>query len=138
VGFAQYAVCRACCQPFDLDPERDELHCPDCASPNIAFARDAVGESCPQCHRGTIEKGSPIRWKLDPDWERLPVPQIVKEVVEYRNSYTIARSLEPANHAASQIIGEQGLDIPTLLIVRWTSSVSLARNESFALETPGD
>src|SRR5262249_46109340 len=83
VGFAQHCVCLDCLKQFNLDLERDAAVCPECASPRVRSLRDLIGQMCPRCKVGRIEEGSVVRWKLDPDWEQLPVPQVVKDLTEF-------------------------------------------------------
>jgi hypothetical protein len=79
-GYANDCVCLPCLKQFDLDVERDARLCPQCAPTEVRTLRRLVGQACPKCKKGVIEEGSPIRWKLDADWETLPVPQIVKDL----------------------------------------------------------
>lgn len=84
-GRLTHCVCLKCTRLFECDFERDDCVCPTCESNDIETAWGMVGETCPVCSHGTIERGSPVRWKLDPDWETLPVPSFTKKLVEACN-----------------------------------------------------
>lgn len=102
IGHIEHCVCLTCLAQFDLDTERDELVCEKCSSANVITANDLVGKPCPSCSKGTIERSSPIRWKLDVDWESLPVPNVVKDLVVYHNTRQLPDSLTNAQVVADK------------------------------------
>lgn len=53
-GFNYYCVCLNCVAQFDLDPERDEMVCPDCGGEAVERIVDLVDEPCPACESGTF------------------------------------------------------------------------------------
>ena len=85
IGSMQHCVCMECLAQFDLDADRDPLVCPGCSSNAVEFEKNLIDNQCPSCRKGKIEQTSPFRMKPDPDWESLPVPEIVKDMVEYLN-----------------------------------------------------
>ena len=119
LGFAEYAVCVGCLHHFEVDTKRDERRCPDCNNCEIATAREAVGKPCPQCRSGIIEIGSPTRWKLDPDWQQLPVPEIVKDLLEYTDKGAVSPSLQRANNAVTQIFNKDLVLLVIHTILDW-------------------
>jgi hypothetical protein len=100
VGFAQHCVCLDCLKQIDLDLERDAVVCPECSSAQVRSLRDLIGQKCPRCRVGIIEEGSLVRWKIDPDWERLPVPQVVKDLTEFAENRQVPVSLRRAAEVA--------------------------------------
>lgn len=102
VGLASNCICGSCFEQFDLDLERDSRKCPACASQNVCSVQELIDHPCPRCKTGLIKEVSPIRWKLDPGWETLPVPEIVKQLVQFHNDRVIPDSLKPAASAADQ------------------------------------
>jgi len=97
IGYMQHCVCMECLAQFDLDIDRDPLFCLNCSSSAIETAKNLLDKQCPSCRKGKIEKSSPFRLKPDPDWESLPVPEIVKDMVEYLNSRDKERRLDTHN-----------------------------------------
>lgn len=95
-GFANDCVCFSCLSQFQLDMEHDKIVCPTCASSEVRTINQIIGQNCPRCKKGIIERVSPVRWQLDSGWEQLPVPQVVKDLVEYGNSHSISPSLSKA------------------------------------------
>ena len=93
LGYAKHCIREDCLHQFDLDWDRDAHQCPACASNRIATLRNLIGKKCPRCKVGLIEAISPIQWKLDPDWEQLPVPELVKDLVAYENNREVPESL---------------------------------------------
>jgi hypothetical protein len=118
-GFAQHCVCLDCVSQFDLDLERDAAVCSKCSSPKIKSLRELVGKPCPRCKVGLIEEGSPIRWKLDPDWEKLPVPQIVKDLADFHETRIVPASLQPASDAANAFSAHNFFIVASRLLGWW-------------------
>lgn len=106
VGFAQYCACLGCLKQFDLDLKRDAVICPACHGYQVRSLRQLIGQSCPNCKTGLIEEGSVVHWKLDPDWEQLPVPQIVKDLTEFANRSRVPSSLQSTSHAVAERFDE--------------------------------
>lgn len=97
IGSMQHCVCMECLAQFDLDADRDPLVCPGCSSNAVEFEKNLIDNQCPSCRKGKIEQTSPFRMKPDPDWKSLPVPEIVKDMVEYLNSRDREHPLETNN-----------------------------------------
>lgn len=117
-GYASHCVCLACVEQFDLDLERDERVCPKCSAQQVRSSEELIGESCPRCQVGLIEEGSIVRWKLDPDWENLPVPQVVKDLLQYDTDPTGPESLKPAIEAANRL-GDHNFVILVARLLCW-------------------
>lgn len=122
VGAARYAVCLACLHQFDIDLEKDERRCPKCATSEIQTALEAVGQLCPACNVGTIERGSPFRPVLDADWEQLPVPQVVKDLVFYEKTRKVPESLKAAFEAAESVGKFAFISVVLRLLEWWEGS----------------
>lgn len=122
VGHAQHCVCRNCVEQFDLDLQRDRLVCPKCSSPQICSLRDLVGKPCPRCRVGLIEEGSIVRWKLDADWEQLPVPQVVKDLLQYELDRKGPDSLLPAIEVANRFSSHNFFVVCCTLLGWWEGS----------------
>jgi len=118
VGFAQHCVCLDCLKQFDLDLERDAAVCPECSSPQVRSLRDLIGQKCPRCKVGLIEEGSVVRWKLDPDWEQLPVPQVVKDLTEFAEHRRVPGSLERAAEISNSF-GEHNFFTVAVRLLGW-------------------
>ncbi|MDY3558880.1 hypothetical protein R5W23_006056 [Gemmata sp. JC673] len=118
VGFAQHCVCLDCLRQFDLDLERDAVLCLECSSRQVRSLRESVGQKCPRCKVGLIEEGSVIRWKLDPDWEQLPVPQVVDDLMKFVEHRRVPGSLERAAEVANSF-GEGNFFVVALRLLRW-------------------
>jgi hypothetical protein len=118
VGAARHAVCLRCLQQFDIDLEKDARSCPACKSPEIRTAADAVGQPCPACKLGTVERGSP-QPPLDADWEQLPVPRIVKDLVSFDNSRETPESLKVGYELAESVSEGSFTAIAALLLSWW-------------------
>lgn len=101
-GVAVYHVCRKCLAQFALARWRDAKRCPECRSRDVKSLWSLVGKPCPKCKQGIIKACSPIRWQLDDGWESLPVPEIVKDMVEYEQSRKVPVSLKAALAASFQ------------------------------------
>ena len=84
-GFASDCICRQCLIQTELDLKRDRRTCPSCGSGDVRSVHELIGKPCPRCEVGIVEAGSPIRWPLDPDWDLLPVPAVVKDMVRYED-----------------------------------------------------
>lgn len=117
-----HCVCTKCLTQIDFDTQRDELVCPNCSSTEIVTANNLVGRRCPKCSSGMIERSSPIRWPLDPDWEELPVPDIVKDIVAYHNNRKSLASLA----AAAAKLDKVDLFVILLNLIKWWEGNSLA------------
>ncbi len=102
LGYADFCVCLNCLAQCDLDLDRDPRQCAKCGSTDVRTANEMIGRECPQCHSGTIERSSPIRWKLDDNWESMPVPSIVKDLVEFHNTRDVPTSLSAAAETANR------------------------------------
>ena len=113
MGYAQHCICGRCLQQFDLDLDRDARVCPGCSSPDVRSLRESVGKRCPQCGVGLIEEGSLVRWELDADWEQLPVPEVVKDLLRLLEDRKVPEALRPAAAAAERF------DRNTLFTVGW-------------------
>ena len=107
IGYMQHCVCMECLAQFDLDTECDPIVCPRCSSSAVESAVNLLDKQCPSCRKGKIEESSPFRMKPDPDWESLPVPEIVKDMVEYLNSRDKERRLDTHNAPDSLKIASQ-------------------------------
>lgn len=127
-GFAQHCVCLTCIKQFDLDLDRDAAVCPACTSPEVRSLRDLVGKKCPRCGVGVIEEGSIIRWKIDPDWEQLPVPQIVKDLTEFSEHRRIPESLKQAAEIAN-VFGEHNFFTVAIRLLGWWEGDYFAKNK---------
>jgi hypothetical protein len=112
-------VCLECLTQLDLDLERDAAVCPKCSSPHIRCLRDLIGQKCPRCKVGLIEEGSVVRWKLDPDWEQLPVPQVVKDLTEFAEHRQVPGSLERAAEIANSFGGDNFFTVAVRLLGWW-------------------
>lgn len=102
-GFNSYCVCCACLSQFDLDLKRDERRCPQCASVDVKSVRELTDRPCPKCKIGTVRRGSPIRWRLDDDRATLPVPDIVKHIVNFEKDRVVTPPLQRAYELAMQV-----------------------------------
>lgn len=118
VGFAQHCICTECLMQFDLDLERDALACPECSSPQVRSLRELIGKECPRCKVGLIEEGPLVRWKLDPDWERLPVPQVVKDLTEFAEQRRVPPALQQAAEIANSF-GEHNFFTVAVRLLGW-------------------
>ena len=118
-GFAQDCVCSTCLTQFTLDIERDPRICPACASPEVATLRELIGKRCPRCRVGTIEEGSLVRWTLDPDADRLPVPQVVRELVQFEDDRQVPESLRAAAQFAESLGDHTFLTVVSRLLRWW-------------------
>ena len=118
IGYTEHCVCLACLAQIDLDTKRDELTCDKCSSTDVIAANDMVGKACPNCSNGTIERSSPIRWKLDEDWETLPVPGIVKDLVVFHNTREVPDSLMAAQTTADKH-GEHNFFTVACRLLEW-------------------
>jgi DNA-directed RNA polymerase subunit RPC12/RpoP len=105
VGFNDHCVCVECLKQFDLDLKRDARACPACSGSNVNRTRELVDQPCPSCKKGTIRRGSPIRWKLDPDRNVLPVPAIVKDIALFAETRVPSAALQPAYDAIQTVEG---------------------------------
>jgi hypothetical protein len=103
---------------FQLDLGRDPRTCPKCTSAEVRSVRELIDKPCPRCRVGIIVAGSPVRWKLDEDWEQLPVPQIVKDMVQYANDRVVPDSLRTAHGAASRL-GEHNFFVVVVRLLNW-------------------
>lgn len=118
VGFAQFCVCLECLKQFDLDLKRDAVVCHACASTRVRSLRQLIGQPCPKCKTGQIEEGLLARWPLDPDWERLPVPQIVTDLVRFAEQRQVPASLERAAEIANGF-GDHTFSVLTDRLLDW-------------------
>lgn len=116
VGFNSDCVCQDCLHQFNLDLKRDTRSCPKCASERMHSTLELVGQPCPKCKEGTIERGSPIRWKLDPDRAALPVPHIVKELVDYERTRVVTKALQQAANIVGQVPGIERHSFASIVI----------------------
>lgn len=128
VGFAQNGVCLDCLKQFDWDPDRDEAACPSCASSHVRSLRDLIGQRCPSCKVGVIEEGSVVRWKLDPDWEQLPVPPVVVDLLEFAEHRRAPAALRRAAKAADGF-GENNFLTVALRLLDWWEGEYFARDQ---------
>ncbi len=119
VGYAQHCVCLNCLKQFDLDLERDTLVCPECSAPQVRSVRELVGQKCPRCKVGLIEEGPVVRWKLDPDWEQLPVPQVVKDLMEFVEQRRLPASLQRAAEVGGNCEKHNFLTVASGLLQWW-------------------
>jgi hypothetical protein len=110
-GFNAHVVCLSCLTQFDLDLKRDVRLCPNCSSNAVKSVQECVGQLCPNCKVGKVEEGSPIRWKLDEDRASLPVPQIVKDLVDYANESTLSPTLRQAEAQVRKVTGADPTDL---------------------------
>jgi DNA-directed RNA polymerase subunit RPC12/RpoP len=117
-GFAQNCVCLDCLKQFDLDLQRDAVLCPTCSSPQVCSVRDITGKRCPRCKVGLIEEGSLVRWELDSDWEELPVPQVVKDLVQFQREWRISPTLQRAAEIAD-CFGEHNFFTVACRLLGW-------------------
>lgn len=117
-GFAQHCLCTECLTQFDLDLERDALVCPACSAPQVRSLRSLIGQECPRCKVGIIEEGSLVRWALDSGWEKLPVPEIVKDLVVFSETRQVPPSLERAA-AIADGFGKHNFFVLTLRLLNW-------------------
>src|SRR5262249_55735689 len=111
-------ICLDCLKQFDLDLERDARACPACSSPQVRSLRELIAQKCPCCKVGLIEEGSLVRWKLDPDWERLPVPQVVKDLTEFAEQRRLPASLQQAAEIANSF-GEHNFITVAIRLLNW-------------------
>lgn len=115
-GHARNCVCKECLRQFDLDLEVDARVCPICHSIQVRTLSELIGQTCPQCKIGVLEVDP--RW-LDPDWERLPVPQTVKDLLAVAEKHSITPALERARQVA-EVLGEGTfLTLVTRLLDWW-------------------
>jgi hypothetical protein len=136
VGHAQHCVCLDCLKQFDLDLERDASACPDCSSARVRSLRASVGKPCPRCKIGLIEQGSLIRWTLDPDWEQLPVPQVVKDLTEFAEQHRVPASLQQAAKIANSFGGGNFGAVARLLLRWWEGDyISTDQEQQDSIET---
>ena len=56
VGHVSRMICLDCLHKFDLDMKEEALVCPSCNGSNIKASNQLVGEACPHCKTGLIEK----------------------------------------------------------------------------------
>jgi hypothetical protein len=111
VGFNSDCICLACLEQFKLDLKRDPRDCPACKSHEVKSTKELIDQPCPACRKGTVRRGSPIRWPLDPDRASLPVPQIVKDFCEYAETREVPASLQEAQAAIKTIPGTKKHDL---------------------------
>lgn len=130
---ACFAVCLRCLHQFDIDLEKNSRRCPACESPEIRTAAEAVGRPCPACKAGTIERGSPYRPVLDADWECLPVPQIVKDLVSFEKTREVPESLEAAFEAAESISRHTFISV-VLKLLNWWEGSSVTKSQADAIQ----
>lgn len=55
-GTNYHCICLDCQHQFDLDVKKEKRICPTCQSENIKTQKEMVGEPCPKCKTGLIEK----------------------------------------------------------------------------------
>lgn len=118
VGAARHAVCLQCLHQFDIDLEKDVRRCPACASYEIQTAAEAEGQPCPACKAGTIKRGLP-QPQFDADWEQLPVPRIVKDLVSFEKSREVPESLKVGYELAESVSEGGFITIAALLLTWW-------------------
>lgn len=53
-GFNKHCFCTDCERQVDLDPDRDDMVCPECHSPSVRTIDDLVDSPCPVCEDGTF------------------------------------------------------------------------------------
>lgn len=119
VGFAQHCICLECLKQFDLDLLRDVRACPECSSLQVHKLDDQIGQTCPRCKTGIIEERSIVQWKLDPDWEQLSVPQVVKDLTEFQVQRQVPASLQQAAEVASSFGTHNFFTITATLLDWW-------------------
>jgi hypothetical protein len=112
-------VCLDCLAQFDLDRWRDAAVCPECGSFRVRALRALIGRKCPRCKLGVIEKGSVVQWQLDPDWEQLPVPQVVKDLTEFVDRRRVPSSLRRAAKVADRFEKHAFLVVALTLLGWW-------------------
>jgi len=128
-GYASDCVCLSCLHQFELDLDRDARVCPKCAAAQVSTLRELVGQSCPKCKIGVFEESSPIQWKLDPDWETLPVPQIVKDLLQFEEDREVPASLQKAAEAASGIESNSLIYVALDLLGWWEGNYLTRKKE---------
>lgn len=126
-GYAKYCVCLECLKQFDLDFDRDVVVCPACASVRVRSVRQLVGQPCPQCTTGRIEEESSFKRPLDPDWEQLPVPQIVKDLVQFGEERKVSGTLERAAEIANRL-GKYNFVVLTNRLLDWWEGPFFSKN----------
>jgi hypothetical protein len=109
-GSNSHCVCLICLGQFDLDLDRDRRVCPFCASTDVKSAREMVGQPCPGCKRGVVERGSLVRWELDPDRASLPVPQVVKDMLGWEKTREVPPRFGRVYEAIGRLPGAEPLD----------------------------
>lgn len=129
VGYMSHCVCIQCLTQLDLDTDRDPMLCDKCGSDHVQTAIHLIGNPCPLCQVGSIEKSSPVRWKLDPDWQSLPVPQIVKDWVLFDKTRDVPPSLTAAFDAAERY-DEGNFYTVTCRILGWWEGNYFASTEA--------
>lgn len=116
-GYADYCVCLECLKQFELDLEKDQLACPECGSQQVRALIQLTGHQCPKCKNGVFGPRSLCPWKLDPDWEQLPVPNIVKEILDYFDRYEVSDSFKTLADTVSAAGGD--LWTASIFLLKW-------------------
>ncbi len=55
-GFSSDCICLDCLSQFRLDVDKDVRECPSCKSRKMKTVSEMIGEPCPKCKIGIIEK----------------------------------------------------------------------------------
>lgn len=56
LGMVSFLICRQCVQVCELDLERDMRRCPRCGGRQLVDLLELVGQRCPACGRGRVQK----------------------------------------------------------------------------------